>query len=400
MLRHVTLFLVLCGPPVTLAFVPSGVRPRPVALPRQAAVVRPAAPQMVTGVLRAPLQLATAIAAPLSRPMATFAVLSAALLTIAVWVIRRLNTPSRTYDREANSVGREYDAWTSEGVLEYYWGEHIHLGWYAEGQRKAPFYGGKDFIEAKYDFTEKMLQFSQAEAPATVLDVGCGIGGTSRYLAKRFPDAQVTGITISPEQQRRATALAAERGIPNAKFELVDALNMKFPDDSFDMVWACESGEHMPDKEKYVQEMARVLKPGGRMVVATWCQRETPPEFSPKERKTLDYLYGEWTHPYFISIEEYERIMTRTGKLEQIVTADWAKETIPAWRHSIWVGVWDPWPVIIRPRLWWKIIRDAWCLEVMHRAFTNGLMEYGMFTAQKLPAAAVAGTPAAEGAVA
>jgi len=287
------------------------------------------------------------------------------------------------YDRAANTVGREYDAWTSEGILEYYWGEHIHLGWYNQGQRKGPFYGGKDFIEAKYDFIEEMLKFSETEKPTKVLDVGCGIGGTSRYLAKTFPEASVTGITISPEQQRRATALAAERGIPNAKFELVDALNMTFADNSFDLVWACESGEHMPDKERYVQEMARVLRPGGRIVIATWCQRESPPDFTPKERKTLDYLYGEWTHPYFISIEEYARIMGRTGKLEQITTDDWAEQTIPAWRHSVWVGVWDPWPVVRRPWLWWKVVRDAWCLEVMHRAFTNGLMQYGMMTASK-----------------
>jgi MPBQ/MSBQ methyltransferase len=54
----------------------------------------------------------------------------------------------------------------------------------------------------------------------------------------------------------------------------MDALAMSFPDNSFDYVWACESGEHMPDKARYVQEMTRVLKPGGRIVVATWCQRD------------------------------------------------------------------------------------------------------------------------------
>jgi MPBQ/MSBQ methyltransferase len=42
----------------------------------------------------------------------------------------------------------------------------------------------------------------------------------------------------------------------------MDALAMTFPDNSFDLVWACESGEHMPDKKKYVEEMCRVLKPG------------------------------------------------------------------------------------------------------------------------------------------
>lgn len=42
----------------------------------------------------------------------------------------------------------------------------------------------------------------------------------------------------------------------------MDALHMDFPDDTFDLVWACESGEHMPDKKLYIEEMTRVLKPG------------------------------------------------------------------------------------------------------------------------------------------
>ena len=45
--------------------------------------------------------------------------------------------------------------------------------------------------------------------------------------------------------------------------QVMNALEMEFEDDTFDLVWACESGEHMPDKAKYVQEMTRVLKPGG-----------------------------------------------------------------------------------------------------------------------------------------
>jgi len=362
------------APPMASA---SGVRmiPRPQAA--RIAADRVVQPPVMAAM---PLRLATAVA---SMPSLRVGAIATLLLAVFAWIFKLLNTPSRVYDKDANSVGREYDAWTSEGILEYYWGEHIHLGYYGEKERKGPFYGGKDFIEAKYDFIDQMLTFSKVDTPKKVLDVGCGIGGTSRYIAKRFPEAEVTGITISPEQQRRATALAAERGIPNAKFELCDALNMKYEDNSFDFVWACESGEHMPDKKKYVEEMSRVLKPGGRIVIATWCQREEPPAFNDKERATLDYLYGEWTHPYFISIQEYARLMEGTGKLEHVVTDDWAEETIPAWRHSVWVGVWDPWPVVIRPRLWWKVIRDAWCLEVMHRSFTDGLMEYGMMTASK-----------------
>ena len=50
---------------------------------------------------------------------------------------------------------------------------------------------------------------------------------------------------------------------------------------------------------------------GGQMVIATWCQREETPDtpFSEAEKKELQFLYDEWAHPYFISIEEYERLM-------------------------------------------------------------------------------------------
>ncbi len=86
---------------------------------------------------------------------------------------------------------------------------------------------------------------------------------------------------------------------------------MEFPDDTFDLVWACESGEHMPDKKKYVEEMTRVLKPGGTLVIACWCQREETPQapFSEKDKADLKFLYEEWAHPFFISIQEFERLM-------------------------------------------------------------------------------------------
>ena len=53
---------------------------------------------------------------------------------------------------------------------------------------------------------------------------------------------------------------SSQQSTPNAKFEVMNALEMTFPDNSFDIVWACESGEHMPDKKKYIDEMMRVLK--------------------------------------------------------------------------------------------------------------------------------------------
>lgn len=64
------------------------------------------------------------------------------------------------------------------------------------------------------------------------------------------PWSPSAGITLSPKQVKRGTELAAERGLANVEFRVMDALAMEFEDDTFDLVWACESGEHMPDKAK------------------------------------------------------------------------------------------------------------------------------------------------------
>lgn len=69
----------------------------------------------------------------------------------------------------------------------------------------------------------------------------------------------------------------------------------------------------------------------------------------------------------------------------EVTTADWVKETIASWRHSILVGVVDPRGWIFKPRTYWKCVRDGYCLERMHRAFSRGLMQYGMFAATKKP---------------
>lgn len=305
-----------------------------------------------------------------------------------VFVKGYLDKPSRTYDE--GSVAREYDAWADDGILEYYWGEHIHLGYYNEEEMKNG-YKKKDFVQAKYDFIDEMMKLGgidpAEDAEAKVLDVGCGFGGTSRYLAKKLgPKSSVTGITLSPRQVERGTELAIEQGVPNAKFQVTNALNMTFEDNSFDIVWACESGEHMPDKELYINEMMRVLKPGGKFVMATWCQRDdSEVPFSKKDLRDLRYLYEEWTHPHFISIQAYEKLIEKTGMMENIKTEDWCEPTIASWRHSIWVGIYDPKGWIFKPKTYFKCARDAYCLERMHRAFKRGLMEYGMFAATKKP---------------
>lgn len=303
-----------------------------------------------------------------------------------------LDQPSRAYS--SDSVAREYDSWAKDGILEYYWGEHIHLGYYSPEEMERG-YKKKDFIQAKYDFIDEMVKFGdinvadyqQSDQPVKVLDVGCGFGGTSRYLAKKLgSNSQVTGITLSPAQVERGTELAVEQGVSDrTSFRVMDALNMEFEDNSFDIVWACESGEHMPDKQKYISEMMRVLKPGGKFVMACWCQRDDRDKpFDKKDERDLRFLYEEWTHPYFVSVQKFAELIEETAVMQlPVKTANWVDETIASWRHSIWVGIYDPRGWIFKPRTYLKCVRDAYCLERMHRAFRRGLMEYGMFAAKK-----------------
>ncbi|KAL7561363.1 hypothetical protein ACA910_001467 [Epithemia clementina (nom. ined.)] len=329
------------------------------------------------------------------------AVRIAALATSAVAVAATavvklvLDKPRGTYRNETeyeNTVMEEYDEWADDGILEYYWGEHIHLGYYGPGE--GGLFPKKNFIKAKYEFIDEMMKFggieknSATSKPLKVLDVGCGFGGTSRYLAKNLgPKAHVTGITLSPNQAQKGAELAQEQGVGDrTKFLVMDALKMTFEDNTFDIVWACESGEHMPDKKKYIEQMMRVLKPGGTFVMACWCERdETPGQpFTKRDRRDLQYLYEEWSHPYFISISKFQELIEQTGVMSTpVTTANWVKETIASWRHSILVGIIDPRGWIFKPRQYFKCVRDAYCLERMHRAFQRGLMEYGMWTATK-----------------
>nr|QKY15242.1 putative tocopherol o-methyltransferase, chloroplastic (VTE4) [Polytomella parva] len=395
------------------------------------------------------------------------------LAASAVAIKNVFDNPSRKYH---GNVGQEYDAWTSEGILEHYWGDNIHLGYYSE-KEQALGYTKKDFKKAKVDFIDEMFRFSGSQSPRAVLDVGCGFGGSSRHLARKFPDSTIIGITLSAEQVKRARELAAEQGLTNVHFFVMDALYMdgstpqnseqkadvsfpppsnipalitelytscpsrtlsplsssapdssasdssaspppprasppamSLPAETFDLVWACESGEHMPDKRRFVSQMSRVLRPAGNLVIACWCQRDSSAPHSPpitaQEQKELDFLYHEWAHPFFVSKEAFGRMLSEMGKEEggggdegaepgtagkgadgtfkNIQIQNWTRFTLPTWHHSILVGVWDPWIVLSKgPRIWYKTLREVVMIQRMHKAFAKGLMEYGMISAVK-----------------
>ncbi|MGK7887179.1 MAG: methyltransferase domain-containing protein [Crocosphaera sp.] len=301
-------------------------------------------------------------------------------VVLVIGIVVYLLTP-RSYE-SSDTVATSYDEWTQDGILEFYWGEHIHLGHYGSPPRR------KDFLEAKADFVHEMVKWGgldKLSRGTTVLDVGCGIGGSSRILAKEY-GFQTTGVTISPKQVQRATELTPEN--VTAKFQVDDALNLSFPDNSFDVVWSIEAGPHMPDKAKYAEEMVRVLKPGGILVVADWNQRDDrqkPLNFW--EKPVMRQLLDQWSHPSFSSIEGFSEQIEATGLIEgKVITADWTKETLPSWLESIWQG-------IVRPQGFIqfgfsgfiKSLREVPTMLLMRLGFGAGLCRFGMFRAIKSP---------------
>jgi SAM-dependent methyltransferase len=150
-----------------------------------------------------------------------------------------------------------------------------------------------------------------------VLDAGCGVGGSSLWLAAAR-GAEVVGITVVASQADRARQVAAERGLADrVRFEVADYLATPFPRHSFDVAWAMESLCHAADKAAFYGEMARVLKPGGRLVVAEYMRvgRDLPPRVERDMRRWCDG----WAIPDLDTAEEHRAGARAAGFADPIV---------------------------------------------------------------------------------
>jgi tocopherol O-methyltransferase len=146
------------------------------------------------------------------------------------------------------------DSWDLDNSLA------IHYGYWDEKVRSFP--------ASLARMNEIMAEAAKIKSGEIVLDAGCGIGGSSIFLATNF-HAQVTGITLSQRQAEQAEKLASDKQLGHlTDFRVMDYCATSLDDNSIDVVWACESSCYADDKQKFIKEAWRVLKPGGRLVVA------------------------------------------------------------------------------------------------------------------------------------
>ncbi|MCJ1377819.1 hypothetical protein MMC17_000915 [Xylographa soralifera] len=279
---------------------------------------------------------------------------------------------------------------------DYYyslWGEHIHHGYFLEPT------DSKEAAQTR--LIDLLLERSGLFIGSTVLDVGCGIGGTTRYLARNH-GCRVTGLTISGRQVELARTLTAKEAIPGflqdhadeftqlgdggARFVELDADEMgayfsTVPNKAtFDCVWISEAMSHLPDKRLFFCNACKLLNPGGKLVVADWFKAEglTTAQLDADIKPIEDGMLL----PPLCEPPEYVHLAKEAGLAIFSEPFDISNEVSKTWDIS--------WSLIQTPGLWAFALsqgRDGIAFlqsfRAMRRGYANGTFRYSVMVFKK-----------------
>ncbi len=168
--------------------------------------------------------------------------------------------------------------------------------------------------------TEELIRLCHIGANSYVLDVGCGAGATPVFLARKI-GCRVIGVDISEEMVKRSKERAKrERVTERTEFRTADALELPFEDDVFDAV-ITESVTAFPaDKQRAVNEYARVTKPGGYVGLneSTWLKTPPPPEMVAWASQDLGATVAPVTSAEWVGLLEAAGLRDITVKVSEI----------------------------------------------------------------------------------
>jgi len=266
---------------------------------------------------------------------------------------------------DKKEIRKFYDAVSPH--FQAQWGDHLHHGYWIRGDE------GKE--KAQVQLIEHLAAAAGIQRGSAILDVGCGMGGSAIYLAKKY-DAKVTGITISPVQVEMANQAAANAS-SGAKFLLMDAEAMKF-DEPFDVIWSVESVSHYQNKAAFFASAAPLLGAGGKLAVIDWFKRDGLDEAKYKKfiRPIETGMLAELQ-----TMSDYEKA-TRANGLEitrtEVMNENCAKS-------------WDIGLEILKDKALWRtaarngflFVRFLKAFRAMRAGFRSGTFVYGLIVATK-----------------
>ena len=278
-------------------------------------------------------------------------------------------TPA-TRPNDKERVREHYDR-----MSPYYralWGEHIHHGYWIHGDESKE--------TAQIQLIEHLAEAAGIQSGAKILDVGCGFGASSIFLAQKY-EAQATGITISQVQVEMASKAAAEAGV-KAKFLFMDAEAMTF-EQPFDVVWSVESISHYQDIPNFLMAAANLLNPGGTLAITDWFKKKG---VTPRECKK--YLHN-IEHGMLVklhSMEDYAGYIEASGL---VVTHT---EVL----NKYCAKTWDFGLDIIKDKALWGVaaqngrdfVRFLRAFKDIRAGYASGNFIYGLMVAKKIEAKA------------
>lgn len=256
------------------------------------------------------------------------------------------------------------------------------------GETRALHYGiwdkdTKTLHEALINTNIKMAEAIGVQKNDHVLDAGCGVGGSLFWLHEKY-GVTGEGITISPKQIEKANELAERKGYESfLRFSEQDFTRTHFPEKSFDIVWATESVCHAIRKEDFLKEAYRILKPGGRIVVADgFLERES--ENQQEQKELENFLRG-----FALDNLEYSGQFSDKAKevgFKNIVCTDYTRAILPTAQKMKNMSLWS-YPLSkvtsflrLTPKL--VMYNNRTGID-QYNLFRSGVMSYKIFSAKK-----------------
>ncbi len=179
----------------------------------------------------------------------------------------------------------------------------VHFGYYDE---KA-----SDHKNALQNMNRVLAETIELQSGEKVLDAGCGRGGSTFWLAKNY-QAEVVGICPVPSQIEECNAHRKALQLEQlTRFDVADYCNTPYEAESFDVVWACESLCHAKEKEAFYKEAFRILKPGGRLVIAEYLRNSRP--LNVADEKLLKGWLNRWAILDIDTKEEHQDHLRKSG---------------------------------------------------------------------------------------